>query len=68
MKLPRKIASGTRVDCNVGGRMFSATVEERTPTGVRIRPPKGHTYYHVTARQVTKVHKWDPYASQITKG
>jgi hypothetical protein len=66
MKLPRNVRPGTRVDCNVKGRKFAATVMERTPTGLRVCPPRGCTYHHVTARQVTKLHKWDPAVTQIT--
>lgn len=66
MRLPTKIKRGTRVDCNVRGRKFTATAVERTPEGLRIQPPKGYTYYHVTPRQVTKLHKWDPAITQVT--
>jgi hypothetical protein len=67
-KLPANLKPGTRLDCNVRGRVFTATVLARTPTGVRVSPPSGITYHHVTAKQVARVHKWDPYATQITEG
>lgn len=66
-KLPAKLKPGTRLDCNVRGRTFTARVVERTPTGVRVSPPVGISYHHVTARQVVRVHKWDPYASLVTE-
>lgn len=66
MRLPQTLKEGTLVTCNVRGRVFTAKVESRTPTGVRVDPPKGITYREITARQVTAVHVFDPYATQLT--
>jgi hypothetical protein len=48
---------GRRVQCNVRGRIFEAEVLERTAEGLRIAPPRGISYHHVSARQVRKVLK-----------
>jgi hypothetical protein len=66
MRLPRTLKPGTRVTCNVKGRVFTATVVERTPTGVRVQPPKGITWREIKARDVKSVHAFDPYATQVT--
>lgn len=65
--IPRTLRPGTRLDCNVRGRTFTAAFHSRNDDGtLRIDPPRGVTYHHVTAAQVKKVHRWDPYATQIT--
>jgi hypothetical protein len=65
VRLPAEIKPGTRVDCNVRGRCFTAGVVERTATGVRVDPPAGITYHHVLAAQVKKLHRWDPARTQV---
>jgi hypothetical protein len=53
-----KVQPGDNVTCNVKGREFTATVEEKVDGGLRISPDsKGITYFHVTARQITKINK-----------
>lgn len=51
-----QVCPGDEVTCNVKGREFRATVVEKVDTGLKITPPHGVTYHHVTARQVRKRH------------
>lgn len=51
-----QIKAGYVVKCNVKGRQFTATVDEKIDGGLKITPhDKGVSYYHVTARQVTQI-------------
>lgn len=57
-----KIREGDEIQCNIKGRVFNAVVEEKLPgEGIRIKPvdPR-YTYFHVTARQVTKIVRREP--------
>lgn len=60
-----RVKPGDRVECNVRGRHFTATVVARSTEGLEVEPPKGVTYRHVTARQVVKVLRWDPRRTQV---
>lgn len=48
-----RVKPGDQVQCNIRGRIFWATVLERIDGGLKIEPPHGVNYFHVTARQVT---------------
>lgn len=62
-----RVKPGDTVDCNIKGRQFSAKVVRRDADALVITPPRGITWHRVTARQVTKVHRYDPRKSQITE-
>lgn len=65
----RRLAPGDRLECNVHGRVFTATFDHMTPEHVRVTPEsKNITYFHVQPRQVVKRLKtsgYDPGASQV---
>jgi hypothetical protein len=48
------IKPGDRIEANVRGLVFTATVAERLPGEVRIEPPRGISYMRLTARQVRR--------------
>lgn len=62
-----RVKPGDTVDCNIKGRQFSAKVVAHDGDTLRIDPPKGITWHRVTARQVTKVYRWNPRLTQITE-
>ena len=65
----KHLAPGRRVECNVRGRIFWATLVELLCEGQwRIQPPKGISYYHVNLRQIRNIEKtWTPDDSQVRK-
>lgn len=67
-KLPRHVPEGTLVDCNVRGRLFTATVEERIKGGLRVSPPRGITWRVIKTSQVVKLHTWDPLSAIKSRG
>ena len=66
----RNLQAGVRVECNVRGRVFWATLlrwwpEERM---WQITPPKGVGYHRVTLRQIRNAEKMrSPDDSQVRK-
>lgn len=66
----KRVLPGDRLECNVRGRVFTATVRAFAPGGYAIHPDSRNiTYYRVTKRQVTghEPVAFDPSTSQVTR-